>query len=349
MAWANHLPNLLLIDRFVGSSEDNSLQRIATHLKAIHRQYFEQMQMPPTSPLLSPCALPPVAATAAASGRRAPPLATVPESAPLASGVASGTRSPLMPRDVSARGEVRTAPPSPLIRPAEAPSAAAASSALAEDDEIDSVAGLEECGGITPDMASGLLPLGDLTPFPRAADVRELLLERCEKILEGVDCTFAGPSSLLVVDGLVPPEVQLARRFGATIRSEVRSLASPRRAVGSIPHVAIVPCAVPTCRPPLPLLTSSPRRVPSQVGPACTHLIVPPALLTEGTLACGRTDSLLRQWREHRCELHVVDARWLLDCVSRWQRLPEEEYTLPLECLTLPCLQVRMPHPPARA
>jgi len=130
------------------------------------------------------------------------------------------------------------------------------------------------------------------SPFRVLADVRELLLAQCKSILVGIDCTFAGPSPLLVIEGVVPPEVQLARRFGAKVCSEV--------------------------------------------VPSCTHLLVPPVLLAEGRLHCERTDHLVRQAQSHRRPLQIVDARWLLDCVSRWQRLPEADYLLPIECLTHP-------------
>eukprot|EP00327_Prymnesium_parvum_P049950 CAMPEP_0205897174 /NCGR_PEP_ID=MMETSP1083-20121108/25350_1 /ASSEMBLY_ACC=CAM_ASM_000430 /TAXON_ID=97485 /ORGANISM="Prymnesium parvum, Strain Texoma1" /LENGTH=168 /DNA_ID=CAMNT_0053262303 /DNA_START=15 /DNA_END=518 /DNA_ORIENTATION=+ len=43
----------------------------------------------------------------------------------------------------------------------------------------------------------------------------------CETVLEGVCCTFAGPTDFLTVDGVLPPEVMLAQRFGATFSSEI--------------------------------------------------------------------------------------------------------------------------------
>jgi len=124
--------------------------------------------------------------------------------------------------------------------------------------------------------------------------VRDLLRAQCEAILAGVECVFAGPSSLLMVDGATPPEVELARRFGALVHAEL--------------------------------------------VPSSTHILVPPALLAEGTLQCERTGWLLRQMEAHRLRgrVQLVDARWLLDCVSRWQRLPESDYTLPLDCLANP-------------
>ena len=126
------------------------------------------------------------------------------------------------------------------------------------------------------------------------ADVRDLLLAQCAGILKGVDCTFAGPASLLLVEGAVPPEVQLARRFGAAVRAEI--------------------------------------------GLQCTHILVPPALLQDGAILCERTNQLLRQARAHKRlgDIAVVDARWLLDCVSRWQRVEETDYTLDLSCLVQP-------------
>ena len=133
-----------------------------------------------------------------------------------------------------------------------------------------------------------------VVPSVPVADVRDLLFSQCRCILEGVDCTFAGPVSLLHIDGQVPPEVQLARRFGAAVRAEV--------------------------------------------GLQCTHILVPPTLLAEGSLLCERTNQLLRQARAHRRLglIKVVDARWLLDCVSRWERLDETDYELQLECLVQP-------------
>ena len=76
----------------------------------------------------------------------------------------------------------------------------------------------------------------------------------------------------------------------------------------------------------------------AEVGLQCTHILVPPTLLAEGSLLCERTNQLLRQARAHkRLEtLKVVDARWLLDCVSRWERLDETDYELQLECLVQP-------------
>ena len=67
-------------------------------------------------------------------------------------------------------------------------------------------------------------------------------------------------------------------------------------------------------------------------------MLVPPALLAEGTLICERTEQLVNQARSHSLEpsVHVVDARWLLDCVSKWQRLPEADYELPFEVLEQP-------------
>jgi len=134
----------------------------------------------------------------------------------------------------------------------------------------------------------------DFLPVRASADVRELLLSRCGSVLEGVDCTFAGPTSLLLIEGAAPPEVQLARRCGAVFHAEI--------------------------------------------SPSCTHILVPPAHLAEGTLHCERTVQLLRQAHALGLldRLDVVDARWLLDSVSTWQRLPEDDYRLPTECLALP-------------
>lgn len=131
-------------------------------------------------------------------------------------------------------------------------------------------------------------------PGRGGADVRDLLLDQCATILAGVHCTFLGPSDLLLVDGIVPPEVTLARRFGACISTEITT--------------------------------------------SCTHLLVPPALLAEGTLLCERTDGLVQQIYSANLEsdVHVVDARWLLDSVSRWQRLAEDDYSLPMEILLQP-------------
>jgi len=64
-------------------------------------------------------------------------------------------------------------------------------------------------------------------PVRPAADVRELLLAQCGRLLSGVACTFVGPSSLLFVDGVVPPEVQLARRCGAAVYAEVSPSSTP--------------------------------------------------------------------------------------------------------------------------
>ena len=128
------------------------------------------------------------------------------------------------------------------------------------------------------------------------ADVRELLHAQCLGVLGGIECVFAGPASLLLVDGGVPPEVQLARRFGVAITAEAR--------------------------------------------PSTTHVLVPPALLVEGSLLCERTSMLLADLQAlfgpDLRGVHIVDARWLLDCVSKWGRLAEAEYSLPQACLSLP-------------
>ena len=52
-------------------------------------------------------------------------------------------------------------------------------------------------------------------------DVRELLGALCAPVLAGVECVFSGPSPLLLCDGKEPPEVQLARRFGVSLRAEL--------------------------------------------------------------------------------------------------------------------------------
>ena len=467
MAWANHLPNLLLIDRFVGSPADNSLERVGQHLKAIHRAYFEQAERagtlpprlgspgasdapPPSSPRAGTgdesFALPGPAVQATASsdsdahrceppigppGRRLPPFATLP-AVPEGGGVAASSpsslarasaerRPPSLPRVSShtVRGE-RSSPRSPLMQsstppfgPQGAHGYAAAAAALpssssqapspapmvvrgASSIEMTRLAAEEAgaplvvtnasgqgngrgghvgpsgsvLGGIeasaalagapcdeasaapssgAADLTTGvggggtanggqaaderadgegeeggqggaagaagaacegarrgcskLPPAAPLPPLPGTAqeqpiapgaDVRDLLLAQSASILSGIDCTFAGPSALLVIDGMVPPEVQLARRYGAAVRAEV--------------------------------------------GLQCTHILVPPTLLAEGSLLCERTNQLLRQARAHkRLEtLKVVDARWLLDCVSRWERLDETDYELQLECLVQP-------------
>ena len=77
--------------------------------------------------------------------------------------------------------------------------------------------------------------------------------------------------------------------------------------------------------------------IPPQVLPSATPLLVPPALLAEGSVHCERTRQLLRQAQAHKLlpTLKLLDARWLLDSISHWRRLPEEDYVLPLECLAL--------------
>ena len=119
-------------------------------------------------------------------------------------------------------------------------------------------------GGGGSAAAGGLHPG---LPSRSGADVRDLLRAQCEAILAGVECVFAGPSSLLMVDGATPPEVELARRFGALVHAEL--------------------------------------------VPSSTHILVPPALLAEGTLQCERTGWLLRQMEAHRLRgrVQLVDAR----------------------------------------
>jgi hypothetical protein len=66
-------------------------------------------------------------------------------------------------------------------------------------------------------------------------------------------------------------------------------------------------------------------------------MLLMPALLAEGSVHCERTRQLLRQAQAHKLlpTLKLLDARWLLDSISHWRRLPEEDYVLPLECLAL--------------
>ena len=336
VAWANHLSNLVLIDRYVGAPNDTSLSRVCAVLKAIHKSYFEQatssgmpavptvLPRPPTSPHLAPLTLPPQAVPAGSSRRSQPPLPTIPESPSRESngrvserhaerrpgsvlrlgGVVtrSSPRSPLhsrgsssplaldaTPADPVPNGAADAPPlpalPSPLLRPAEVGGSSSA------DADADATAAVPP---VTAPVSVPLVPLAPNALSRSGADVRDLLLGQCSKILGNVVCAFAGPADLLLVDGVAPPEVQLARRCGADVCGDV--------------------------------------------GPSCTHLLVPPALLAEGSVLCLRTDALVSQVHQHRLEnnLRVVDARWLIDCVSRWERLSEEDYELPLEILTQP-------------
>ena len=389
IAWANHLPNLVLIDRFVGAPSDTSLERVGHHLREIHRTYFERAGPLPT-PSLAPSAPPGTAASltspppltlpaaastatapsAAAANKRVPPLPSISESSPpqpatrrgerrsrencgvssSSSGLPLGgtrttPRSPLissshsaspggegaedetvppqlpiasrrpsmelalgrMPSngELSVGGESDSRGPSPVLQealagaPPAGPPVAAKLIQRERDTAAESAAAA--CGAAaadavaaTSDDASGAVTNGTTARTNAGPDVRDLLLTQCSDILGNVDCAFVGPSDLLVVDGVAPPEVQLARRFGANIRGEVSA--------------------------------------------TCTHLLVPPALLAEGTLICERTEQLVNQARSHSLEpsVHVVDARWLLDCVSKWQRLPEADYELPFEVLEQP-------------
>ena len=326
IAWANHLPNLVLIDRFVGAPTDNSLQRVGAHLKAIHRSYFDRctpaLHLPTSAhPPLAPLTLPPqamqVAGAAAAATRRLPPLPTVPES-PVVAAAKAERRSTSSSRRHSP--SVRMSPrhtSSPLI--SNSADSDAVGGAAAPVDGSDCADGSEAADGggtrgALPTVASEVSlsggsssvpsPTAELDqttvvvgramppaiadapaqaeppppPAPSAAtssvlpgrggaDVRDLLLDQCATILAGVHCTFLGPSDLLLVDGIVPPEVTLARRFGACISTEITT--------------------------------------------SCTHLLVPPALLAEGTLLCERTDGLVQQIYSANLEsdVHVVDAR----------------------------------------
>ena len=395
IAWANHVPNLVLIDRFVGAPTDVSLPRVAEHLKGIHRAYFERYDRPPRSPrslsvrpssglspfsLLNPAAgirpcpqpLSPVAESSPQPGssgayagggvaggvdgsgngqpaRSAPrsPLIMAPTTAHTAScsgaqdgapqdgvnrrsGAQDGAQQDGVSRRVSREGSSlrthalsqggRSAPRSPLMAPStahptswtgaqdgapqdsapsrlqrmpslgsyEVASYTSASSALAEAappaaaeaappaaaeaappaavafSELCLSTAMTMAGGdgevaapqpptgaaaaVAPSTSSGSSGAGSsgggssssgtsgtsgisgtsgtsgtemFMPVRPAADVRELLLAQCGRLLSGVACTFVGPSSLLFVDGVVPPEVQLARRCGAAVYAEV--------------------------------------------------------------------------------------------------------------------------------
>ena len=380
IAWANHVPNLVLIDRFVGAPTDVSLPRVAEHLKAIHRAYFERYDRPPRSPRsltvrpssgLSPFSL----HNATAGIRHCPqPLSPVAESSPGSTGAGAGAgvaggvdgngsgqparsvpRSPLImapstahtapcsgaqcgaPQDgvsrrASREGSAlrthalsqggthalsqggRSAPRSPLMASSTAQQASwtgaqdgapqdsapsrlhrvpslgsyevasytSASSALAEaaptaaaeaapppppraaapaeaPAELCLPTAMTMAGGGDEEVAAPRPPAGAAAaaapstssgstgaggssgtsgtsstsstemfmPVRPAADVRELLLAQCGRLLSGVACTFVGPSSLLFVDGVVPPEVQLARRCGAAVYAEVRPSSTP--------------------------------------------------------------------------------------------------------------------------
>ena len=121
-------------------------------------------------------------------------------------------------------------------------------------------------------------------------DVRELLSGRCAPVLGGVDCVITGPSALLLAEGRVPPEVQLARRFGVTLRAELAPTST---------HL-LVP--------------------PSLLGDIATN----------GSRACERTQLLLQQAHDLGLldKLQLVDLRWLLDSLAQWRRLPEEDYAI---------------------
>ena len=121
-------------------------------------------------------------------------------------------------------------------------------------------------------------------------DVRELLSGRCAPVLGGVDCVITGPSALLLAEGRVPPEVQLARRFGVTLRAELAPTST---------HL-LVP--------------------PSLLGD----------LATNGGRTCERTQMLLQQAHDLGLldRLQLVDLRWLLDSLAQWRRLPEEDYAI---------------------
>ena len=178
VAWANHLPNLVLIDRFVGSPTDNSLQRIGAHLKAIHKTYFGEsppqalpmpigssMPLPPSSGFYLPPAVSEssqqahgAVSAAAASGRRIAPLATVPEGAVLPVGarsVDSTSRRPLPSRLCAVGSAIagslgsRSASRSPLVGPRVAPCAGGGGSADSAD--VDAGRG----GGSGDDDADG--------------------------------------------------------------------------------------------------------------------------------------------------------------------------------------------------
>jgi hypothetical protein len=210
MAWANHLPNLILIDRYVGDPSDNSLERVGRHLKAIHKAYFEQSDpLPPPEPssstgategacfsLPAPAAAPP---TDDAFGTSRRPnflkLPSVPEA-----GDESATHLPRRPSlSRLMPSGARSAPRSPLMPPTESPchgiddltpaaaaavlptTAEAAEAYSAEGTSMDSAAAAESGG---ESSAAGGSSAGAPPAAPLAAlDVRGLLLSQCEAVL----------------------------------------------------------------------------------------------------------------------------------------------------------------------
>uniref|UniRef100_A0A7S4F6P5 protein-serine/threonine phosphatase n=1 Tax=Chrysotila carterae TaxID=13221 RepID=A0A7S4F6P5_CHRCT len=93
----------------------------------------------------------------------------------------------------------------------------------------------------------------------------------------------------------------------------------------------------PGCKPPEVQLAERFGAVLStQMSAGATHLLLPPVLIAAGALTrCARTQALAMQAHQLGIlrSLHLVDLRWLLDCVAHWERLPEDNYATPLSQL----------------
>ncbi|KAL3905540.1 MAG: hypothetical protein SGPRY_010875 [Prymnesium sp.] len=219
-AWSNHLSNLLLIDRFIG--------RVGQKLKTLHREFFDRVGTACSPVTDSPLAEP---TTTLSPLIESSPHSVTPRS------VDDDHACP--PEDISSSATHEEGPLraqdehiSSCLNLMPAESASQSSHSLwacsAGSCAVPAAVGLDGTPAKLKGLAKLALPAatesqGDVGLQQRCLtiDARILLQSMCQNVLNGVCCVFAGPTDLLTVDDVVPPEVELAQRFGATFCSEV--------------------------------------------------------------------------------------------------------------------------------
>ena len=334
MAWANHLPNLLLIDRFTGDPDDSSLSRVGEHLKAVHRQYFARAAPPPprspplhTPSLPSPLSLPAAASLGPGSRLLATALSSIPEAGPASSvHQPSSHLAPFPPRSSLpvSRSPLASKPPADSTAIIANDPAAAASA-----DAGDPAAANDADGALQPDAAVAASGLAATRPRSDAADAAAA--SSSAPVPAPAPAPHSPPHATVPLNPHLPAPAPVDVRQLLTCECEGLLAGvdacflggSSMLDDGTPPEVALARRFGATIRP--------------DAGDATTHLLVPPALLSDGRLRrCERTAELLgcAGAVERGTALHLVDARWLLDSVAKWERLEEAAYLIALSCLT---------------
>jgi len=335
IAWAQHLPNLLPIDRFTGDPADRSLARMAGRLRHMHAQFFAPQLAVSRHPLAPP-ASPAGGATRcgpAVPELRMPPPGTVPPGPPKgppephggavppghgmpppdppaaqASQASSSRPSPVRSSPLTRRSVSATdldADPSPSRH---APPATAASRPPAREGPAPSSVPDPPAGCSSPPAPHPAPPLGE---------------QSLAELARGTPPALLGHSS-----GTPPRAAEPATRDVRTIvRCMSENVLAGVHCVFGGPADVLAGVARP---PEVVLAERFGATIEATLSAKSTHLLLPPALLAPRALAqCRRTQEMLSHARSLGIEptLHRVDLRWLLACVANWSHLPEAEWT----------------------